>query len=389
MVPEPVTPAIADGQLLTGRVAEWGELLGVLAERRGLTVLVADPLSGASALVAAALTQNAQPYLLVDARRCADALDLAMAIADAAVASLAPDASSWWLGAAPPNSTAGLRMWRSLSERGIDVEELRLGGGREAQRLSDALDLAAALRDGPVIVAIDHLGTMLANIRAASSHEILGELRAARQRHGQLDLVLVDHPRGPISEALSDAGHPLYRAGERLRLQRPHPSRFVDDLAITKPLIDTPIGLLRAAAEIAAGVPALTWQLIALAPPHGSDEARAVAGWQALRRANAATVRQQWDLLRRVHPAAQTVVSAVSLDLKPHSLPLASKSVDDALNRLRDVGLAWQPAERTWALADPLLAAYAREHAPPWALRRRSYARVASTRDEGDRFIPQ
>ncbi len=52
---------------------------------------------------------------------------------------------------------------------------------------------------------------------------------------------------------------------------------------------------------------------------------------------------------------SQTIVSAVSLDLKPHSLPLASKTVDDALNRLRDVGLAWQPAERSWAIADPLL----------------------------------
>lgn len=79
----------------------------------------------------------------------------------------------------------------------------------------------------------------------------------------------------------------------------------------------------------------------------------------------ATAARQQWDLLRRAHPSAQTIVSAVSLDLKPHSLPLASKTVDDALNRLRDVGLAWQPAERSWAIADPLLAAYAREHAPP------------------------
>jgi hypothetical protein len=227
---------------------------------------------------------------------------------------------------------------------------------------------------------------VLANLRAAPAREILGELRSARQRAGHLDLVLVDHPRGPVNEALGDARHPLNRAGERLRLPRTTPSRFIDDLTVTKPLIDTPIGLLRAAAEIAAGVPALTWQIVALAPPHGDDEARAVAGWQALRRANATSVRQQWDLLRRVHPSAQTIVSAVSLDLKPHSLPLSSKTVDDALNRLRDVGLAWQPAERMWALADPLLGAYAREHAPLWALRRRAYAHVASTRDESDRL---
>jgi hypothetical protein len=279
-----------------------------------------------------------------------------------------------------------LRVWRSVSERGIDVDDLRHGSGRGSERLREALDLTAVLAAGPAIIAIDHLGTMLANLRVAHAREILGELRAARQRADHLDFILVDHPRGPVTAALADVKHPLYLAGERLRLPRSQPNRFIDDLIITKPFVDTPIGLLRAAAEIAAGVPALTWQTVALAPREGNDEARAVAGWQTLRRANATSVRQQWDLLRRVHPAAQTIVSAVSLDLKPHSLPLASKTVDDALNRLRDVGLAWQPAERTWSLSDPLLAAYAREHAPPWALRRRAYARVASTRDEGDRL---
>jgi hypothetical protein len=44
---------------------------------------------------------------------------------------------------------------------------------------------------------------------------------------------------------------------------------------------------------------------------------------------------------------------------------------------MRDVGIAWQPAQRTWAIADPLLAAYAREHAQPWALRRRSFPQPA------------
>lgn len=386
MAPESPSQPVPDGQLLTGHLVEWGELLSVLAERRGITVLVADPLSGTSALLAAALTENAQPHLLVDARRCADALDLAMAVADAAVAALAPEASAWWLGTASRGSTAGLRVWRSLSEEGVDVDDLRHGGGRGTQRLREALDLTAMLATGPVILAIDHLGTMLANLRATPAREILGELRAARQRASQLDLMLVDHPRGRVSDALGDAEHPLYRAGERLRLPRGQSGRLIDDLMVTKPLAHTPVGLLRAAADIAAGVPALTWQIVALAPSEGDDAARAVAGWQTLRRANATSVRQQWDLLRRVHPSAQTIVCAVSLDLKPHSLPLASKTVDDALNRLRDVGLAWQPTERNWALADPLLAAYAREHAPPWALRRRSYARVASTRDEGDRL---
>jgi hypothetical protein len=159
MASELPTQRIPDGRLLTGHVAEWGELLGVLLERRGLTVIVADPLSGTSALLAAALTEYAQPHVLVDARRCADALDLAMAIADGAVAALAPEASAWWSGTAPPRSTAGLRVWRSLTERGVDVDDLRHGGGRSSQRLGEALDLTAVLATGPVILAIDHLGT--------------------------------------------------------------------------------------------------------------------------------------------------------------------------------------------------------------------------------------
>ncbi|MDQ3677892.1 MAG: hypothetical protein M3401_14035 [Actinomycetota bacterium] len=373
-----------DGQLLAGHTATWGELLERLKERRGLTVLVADPLSGTSALLAAALEHSGQRYVAVDARRCADTLDLAMAIADAAIGALAPEANAWWLGAAPPASTAGLRVWRALSDRGVNPDELREGEADGATRLDQALDIIAIFAPEAAVLAIDHLGSTLSNIRAGPAREILAALRAARQRHNNLDLILVDQPQGPISDALSDADHPLYRAGERLRVRRPSPSRMIDDLVIVKPLVRKPIGLLRVAAELTAGVPALTWQVVALASADGDDAARAVAGWSALRRANAVSVRQEWDLLRRVHPAAQTLVAAISLDLKPHSVPAASKTVDDGLNRLRDVGLAWQPAERTWAIADPLLAAFAREHAPPWALRRRAAPRIRASPTAGD-----
>jgi hypothetical protein len=368
------------GQLLTGHVAEWGELLSVLEERRGLTAIVADPLSGTSALLAVALEESTPPSMLVDARRCANSLDLAMAIADGAIAALVPDASAWWMGAAPPSSTAGLSVSRLLNRSRIDPQALRFGEGQNVSRLNEALELTTALTEGPITVAIDHLGYMLANLRAAATREILSELRAARQQISSLDLVLVDHPDGPISLALSDHQHPLYRAGERLRIRRPTPNRIVEDLAITKPLVKTPQALLRGAAELAAGVPALTWQAIAMAPNEGENPARALSGWEALRRATAVSVRREWDLLRRVHPAAQTIVGAVSLGLKPHNAPAASKTIDDALNRLRDVGIAWQPAERTWAIADPLLSAYAREHPQPWALRQRSSARILAAR---------
>ena len=380
MAPNHASQSIPDGQLLTGHIAEWGELLSVLEERRGLTVIVADPLSGTSALLAAALGESTLPSVLVDARRCANSLDLAMAIADGAIAALAPDASAWWMGTAPPSSTAGLSVARLLNRHRIDPQALRSGEGQNVSRLREALELTTALTEHPITLAIDHLGQMLANVRGAAGREILGELRAARQQTSSLDLVLVDHRDGPITLALGDQQHPLYRAGERLRIRRPTPTRIVEDLAITKPLVKTPVPLLRAAAELAAGVPTLTWQAIAMAPNDGENPARALSGWEALRRATAVSVRREWDLLRRVHPAAQTIVGAIGLGLKPHNAPAASKTIDDALNRLRDVGMAWQPAERTWAIADPLLSAYAREHPQPWALRRRSFARITAGR---------
>lgn len=377
--PEPAPSPIADGRLLTGHVAEWGQLLDVIAERHGLTVVVADPKSGTSALLSHALKQSDAAYAQVDARNCSDALDLAMSIGDAAVRALVPEAAAWWAGQASPSSTAGLRVHRALSEQGVDIDGIRFGEGRKTEGLGNALDLTAALAGSPVTLVIDHLGLMLANLRADPAREILSIVRTARQRHPELDLLLVDHPGGPITSALGDEHHPLFRAGERLRITRPSPDRFTGDLVITRPLLEEPVELLRAAADLAAGSPPIIWQIIDLAPPHGDSTARAVAGWQRLRSATETATSQQWDLLRRVHPAAMSLVAALSLGIPPHSIPVASKSVADGLNRLRDIGLAWQPEPRHWTVADPLLAAYARQHAPPWATRRSAYARASQS----------
>jgi hypothetical protein len=380
-VPETAVRRLPTGRLLTGRVSEWGELLDLMSERQGLTVIVSDPWSGTSALLEEGVCEVESPAILVDARRCADALDLAMAIADDAVAALDADASGWWLGVAPPNSTAGLRLSRSLSEEGVDLDDLRHGSGLGDRRLREALELLVALSGEPATLVIDHLGRMLATMRASEAREILDVLRAVRQRHRELDMILVDHPGGPVAMAVNDENHPLYLAGRLLRFRRPTAERIVGDLAITRPTVEVEVELLRAAAELAAGVPELTWKAVDLAPGTGPDPAsRALAGWNALREASEGSVRREWDLLRRVHPSAQSVAAAMSLGLKPHSVPAASKSVGDALSRLRDVGLTWQPEQRTWLLADPLLGAWARRNAPPWMTRRSGYARVVESR---------
>ncbi|HVA19499.1 MAG TPA: hypothetical protein VMU55_04935 [Solirubrobacteraceae bacterium] len=155
------------------------------------------------------------------------------------------------------------------------------------------------------------------------------------------------------------------------RAKRAKPARFVEDLTITRPWTRMPVELIGAAAELAAGVPSLAWRIVELAPPESNDApAQAFAGWRQLRHIIDAPTARTWDLLRRIHPLAQTVVAAVAVGLRPHAVAANPKRVNDALSRLREIGLAWQPEPRRWALADPLLAAWVRDHPPPWALRR-------------------
>jgi hypothetical protein len=131
------------------------------------------------------------------------------------------------------------------------------------------------------------------------------------------------------------------------------------------------VELIGAAAELAAGVPALVWRIVELAPADGEDApTRALAGWRRLRRMTAAQTARQWDLLRRVHPVAQPVVAAIGVGLRPHAVAANPKSINDALGRLRELGMAWQPQPRRWALSDPLLAAWVRDRPPPWTTRR-------------------
>ena len=262
---------ITPPRLLIGRLAEYQELLGVLDSRQGLTVIAADPWSGTSAVVRSAIEEISWPCVLVDARSCTDELDLAMAIADATVATLAPQASGWWQRLAPPASRAGLELSRVLSIQDIHLEDLQLGAGRAEERLDEAFRLLVALAaPQPATLVIDHAGLLLAGLPAPESRKLLGDLRSLRQTHEALDLLLIEHPDGEASTALQDTDHPLYRAGRELRLRRPDPARYVDDLAIARPWTDVPVPLLRIAADLAAGVPWLTWQII----DHGGSSKR-------------------------------------------------------------------------------------------------------------------
>jgi hypothetical protein len=357
-----------DVEALAGHLPECGELLGLLLEQPGLVVVAGDPLSGTSALVAtvqSVLADEGGVYLRCDARSCLDSLDLARAIGDSVIHALAQEAEAWWLGEAAPASTAGLRLMRALNEQGTDLRDLQHGRGQGRQLLADALDMLAALASRPTLI-VDHLGLLVASLDARQGGELLSELRAGRQRHPSLDLVLVEHRDGPIASALHDPGHPLFQAGEVVRIRRPRPARFAADIAVTPAWSEVRTEGLTDAAELAAGVPALTWQTHRLAQLGG----RAIRGWRALRQATDTSTAQQWDLLRGVHRQAQPVVAAMSVGLRPHSVDANPKSVNDALVRLRELGHVWQPEERNWSVSNPLLRAWARDHAPSWARHR-------------------
>jgi hypothetical protein len=274
-----------------------------------------------------------------------------------------------------------MKLARALDGSGVPFNRVRDGAGDRAALLTLAVDVAAAAAAAdetlPQLV-IDHLGVMLATLRAAEARAILSSLRTARQRHVELDLLLVDHPGGPITAALVDEDHPLWRAGEQLRITRPTPERFVTDLTVTRPLVEGPVELIGAAAELADGVPSLIWRIVDLAPSGGDHATRAFGGWQRLQQITQPVVAQVWELLRRVHPTSNELITAMSLGLAPHSVRAADKSVTDGLGRLRDLGLAWQPAPRRWAVSDPLLAAFARTHPPAWASRRSGMGRRSS-----------
>lgn len=143
-----------NAEVLTGRIAEYQELIDVLDQRPGLTVIAGDPWSGTSALLAAAIDELRGTRILVDARSCSDSRDLTMAIADTAIAALAPEAAAWWTQAAPPASAAGLRLARTLQRIGIDPENFRSKAGMETDehQLSHAIELLLALTDGDALL---------------------------------------------------------------------------------------------------------------------------------------------------------------------------------------------------------------------------------------------
>jgi hypothetical protein len=370
--PTPDTTDTLAAKWLIGRLSEHRELLMRLDEQPGLLVLEADPLSGTSTLLAHALDHLDRPHVAIDARKLADALDLGMAIADEAVAKFAPSATAWWNSLSVPYDSEGLRLSRTLSTQGIDLENLRTGSGAGLEQLRHALELVSALAAGPVLVAIDHLDTLLDRLSARDATELLGVLRADRQREHAAQLLLVGLTAGRLASAMRDRRHPLYRAGDILALHRADPQRFADDMAIGRPWSPEPTAVVRAAAELANGAPAYVWRIVELSADfHGHEtEDRVLKGWRRLCEIGEPLAAGQFALLASAHRAAPTIVSAIASGLGPYESPIADKSVHDALRRMRARGAVFSPARHRWAVSDPLLAHWARQHAPIWVQRR-------------------
>lgn len=357
---------------LIGLTAEYGELGTRLAEHPDLLVIESDPLSGTSALLALALVQLDRPALIVDARTAGSALDLAMAITTEAIARLTPRAVSWWNGTSVVDAE-GLRLSRVMSGRGIDLEQLRAGTGPGLERLRHALELAAELCDGAGLLAIDHLDDLLERLSASAALALLGVLRAEHQRAGSMAQLLIGRTGGRLSTALRDPDHPLYRAGDLIRIRRPDPQRFVDDLMrdgdgdseSERDWTDADRELVGTAANLAGGAPAYVWRTVdGSSAQAGEPRDRALAAWRTLRQIAEPSTAQQFRLLGSVHRAAPTVVCAIAGGIGPYELPLNPKSVNDALIRMRARGQVYSPQRGRWSVADPLLAAWARDQRP-------------------------
>ncbi len=356
---------------LIGLMSEHQELTISLAENPDLLVIESDPLSGTSALLAIALGDLDLPVLAVDARTAGDSLDLARAIATAAVTKFVPRAASWWNGTSVVDPE-GLRLSRRLSARGIDLEQLRTGTGVASEQLRHALELIGDLSEQPGLLAVDHLDDLLERLSQPAARDVLGTLRAEHQRPGSVQQLLVGRVDGQLASALHDREHPLYRAGSILQIRRPKPHRFVDDLAVGRPRVKAPAGVIGVAADLAAGAPAYVWRIVDSAGAHpGEPRDRALAAWRALRDVTEPSSAQQFRLLGSVHRAAPTVVCAIARGVGPYELHLNPKSINDALTRMRARGQVFSPEKQRWAVSDPLLAAWARDHAPI-AIRRRS-----------------
>jgi len=366
------TPPVAPpARWLLGRVSEHRELLGQLVERPGLLVLEADPLSGTSGVVKHALAELGYPSVYVDARGAGDAMDLAMVLADKTVQTLRPKAAAWWLGDVPFDAE-GLRLSRTLSQQGVALNDLRDGGGQELARLREALQLTAALTDGNVLVAIDHLDSLLENVSRQAAEELLAVLRAERQAPASAELLLVGRPQGRLIDALRDPDAALFHAGQSMRIRRAAPARIVEDLALAPGWTDLPASLIRDAAELAEGAPAILWRILDLVGTTFDDAALTNAqwAWARLEHAHAPMAAQQFELLGGTHRVAPVVVAALSHGLGPYELPANPKTVRDALSALRRRGIVWSPEKGRWRIADPLLGTWARAHSPSWVRRR-------------------
>jgi hypothetical protein len=343
-------------------ISEYQELATSLAEYPDLLVVETDPLSGTSALLASALEDVERPVVAVDARTAGDELDLAMLIATAAVKLFKPRAASWWNGTSAAD-TEGLQLSRRLAGRGIELEPLRVGTGRG--QLRHALELAGELCEGQGLLAVDHLDDLLVRLSQSAAREVLGVLRAEHQRADSMQQLLVGRTGGQLASALHQHDHPLYRAGSVLQIRRPRPQRFVDDLAIGRPWTKAHPVVIGTAAELAAGAPAYVWRTVdAASKQAGEHRERAFKAWRTIQDVTEPSTAQQFRLLGSVHRAAPTVVCAIAKGLGPYELKLNPKSINDAISRMRARGQVFSPEKQRWAVSDPLLAAWARDHAP-------------------------
>ena len=360
--------------VLAGRRDDVQRLVTLVQESAGALLVTAPPLRGLSELlwlVELHLERvEVDRFVRVDARRATGASDLARLLSVGAVAEFEEDAlNSWELGAAPATreTIEAYRRVMSAAEPRVDVDSLRGGVGEGPRLLEQAFYFTASLADGErAVVIIDHADAIFRRrFDRAPARQLSGALRSSIQEFGNLQLILAGHQDGPAQRALESHDDPLFRAAQLVAVPPLSPP------ALANALLKSPIaeGLdaatVNVACDIAAGVPSLTLELLGrvrtLAEEFDKDRPGLVLDAyleliQASRQRLALTI----DLARELHRLGPAIMQSLAVGSTPYQLPESSKIVFEALRRLQDAGLIWQPGPRVWAVTDPLVRGWLR-----------------------------
>ena len=239
-----------------------------------------------------------------------------------------------------------LALGRAFGPRAEEVLSLAAGSLQSSVSIDD---LFAAVPESALLVIQD--AHLLAERWAGSS---LWSLRARAADAAPPGMLLLTRP---WQTGLTDREAAFFGFARRLELPAPTEAdwaRALDEAGRTGQPHD-----LRWLTDQTAGNPDVTLEALR------RDAKHVRRGWRACVDARRVVLDVVLDAARAAHPLGPRLLVAVARGEPPYpAVPDAKPArVAHALRRLRDHDLIYQPAARTWRLADPALAAALRQRA--------------------------